>query len=407
VKNIGILLPLNKHTGHFQLALSIADSLLKHSDKFNYTVLYYDKEMLGWLNCLNDRCKTIQIRHRTALHRFNTFANLVLHSRLLPMTGSGRMSDLHSSGIDLLIMPFQGLFGFMNGIPYIVAVTSNLHRHQSADHEGYPFYRRYIADIITRNSAEHSVVSVADSRQGMIELEKFYSIAEDKIRIIPHMPPGYIYDNRDMDTETADNILSGYALPDRYVFYPSQLSYYKNHVRLVQSLRLVEQRYGVRIPAVFAGQPAESHEEIKALLHKLDMTDQVVHLGFVSEKELVALYKKAVALVYPCLLGPTNIPPLEAMILGTPVACSNLFSMPEQVGDAALLFDPYSLEDMAEKIYLLWTDRNLRERLVNKGYDRVKDMTQKNYAGQWESVIEDALKIIEGTRFGPGGSING
>lgn len=61
------------------------------------------------------------------------------------------------------------------------------------------------------------------------------------------------------------------------------------------------------------------------------------------------------------------------MALGTSLMCSNLFSMPEQVGDAGLLFDPFNIEDMAEKIYRIWRDENLRQELIKKGYQRVRN----------------------------------
>jgi glycosyltransferase involved in cell wall biosynthesis len=99
--------------------------------------------------------------------------------------------------------------------------------------------------------------------------------------------------------------------------------------------------------------------------------------------------------VFPSLIGPTNIPPLEAMVLGTPVVCSNLFSMPEQVGDAGLLFDPFNVEDMAEKIYQIWTDEDLRQNLIRKGYERIRNMTIENYAKQWENIIDEALERIK------------
>ena len=68
--------------------------------------------------------------------------------------------------------------------------------------------------------------------------------------------------------------------------------------------------------------------------------------------------------------------------------------MPEQVGDAGLLFDPFSIGNMAEKIYRIWIDENLRQELVKKGYQRVKNLTLENYAKQWEKIIEEGLKKI-------------
>jgi glycosyltransferase involved in cell wall biosynthesis len=125
------------------------------------------------------------------------------------------------------------------------------------------------------------------------------------------------------------------------------------------------------------------------------MSNQIVHLGYVTDVEMVALYKKSVALVYPTLYGPTNIPPSEAMMLGVPVLCSNLFSMPEQLGDAGLLFDPFNIDDMAEKIFKIWTNENLRTQLIQKGYARVRNLTEENYARQWERVIDDAFEKLQ------------
>jgi glycosyltransferase involved in cell wall biosynthesis len=249
--------------------------------------------------------------------------------------------------------------------------------------------------IFGTNAARYSVISVVDSNRGTDDLHNYFNIPIDKIRVIPHKVPGYIYSNHDMNADTAKGILSRFDLPEKYLFYPSQFEHAKNHKRLIQALKLVESNHGMRVPLILAGREGDSFKEIMTLIRQYRMTDQVVHLGFASGKEIVALYRLAVALVYVSLGGPTNLPPLEAMILGTPVLCSNLFSMPEQVGDAGLLFDPFRPEDMAEKIYMIWTDEDLRRRLIEHGSQKRKnELTQDGYAKQWESVIGNAMQII-------------
>jgi glycosyltransferase involved in cell wall biosynthesis len=76
------------------------------------------------------------------------------------------------------------------------------------------------------------------------------------------------------------------------------------------------------------------------------------------------------------------------------VVSSNVCALPEQVGDAGLIFDPFNIEDIAEKIYNIWVDENLREELVRKGYNRIKDLTLENYAKQWEDVIEEVSRAL-------------
>ena len=83
-------------------------------------------------------------------------------------------------------------------------------------------------------------------------------------------------------------------------------------------------------------------------------------------------YRRARAMVMPTFFGPTNIPPLEAFALGCPVAVSNIYGIPEQVGDAALLFDPNSVEEIADCIERLWQDDALCASLISKGHARTE-----------------------------------
>lgn len=77
---------------------------------------------------------------------------------------------------------------------------------------------------------------------------------------------------------------------------------------------------------------------------------------------------------------------LEALACGTPLAATSAGGIPEQAGDAGLLFDPKNKEDMAEKIYRIWIDEDLRKQLIQKGYGKIKGMTLENYARQWQKT---------------------
>ena len=114
-----------------------------------------------------------------------------------------------------------------------------------------------------------------------------------------------------------------------------------------------------------------------------------------SEREVVVLYKRATTLVFSELAGTTNIPLLERIVLGTPVLCPGFFSVPEQIGDAGFLFDLFNVEDMAEKIYRIWTDENLRQKFIQKSYKIVKDIKLEKYTKQWGQVIKEAINISE------------
>ena len=389
---VGIVMPHVGGGGLFQLSLGIADALLKYSRDYDYTLLYFDKETLQWLTSLTRHTPLVHIVPKSYLYRLNTLINLVLKLKILPMSSEKRASAIRNADLDLLIVPFYGLIGYTEDIPYIVTISSIMHTYYP---DLTPFEDKLLAQVFAKNAARYSEISVVDSPQGTEDLHSIFHIPTGKIRIIPHSVSGYIYANDSMSIETAQHVLSKFRLPERYVFYPSDFEPLKNHKRLIQALSLIKAKYGIRVPLILAGRDGEKYrDELIGFVRQYQMADQVLFIGFMSDKEIVALYKLAVALVYTSLCGPTNLPPVEAMILGTPVLCSNIFSMPEQVGDAGLLFDPFSAEDMAEKIFMIWTDADLRRRLVENGLRKRKELTQEKYAMQWESVIGDAMQMI-------------
>lgn len=393
-KNIAVLFPLSKKQGAFQYALSIADSLINYSDKFNYLILYYgsenpkdslkikDKDNVQFIS-LNNRPNRLIGKIRLL---FNAFTGKPLFS--VNKENERILKDIKAN---LLIIPFPLLLGLESKIPYIVSILDIMHRYYPGFPE-YPFWERLKRDIVYKFSAKHSLLSIVDSGQGIEDLCKFYKIPKKKIRAISFFPSGYVHKYKDMDQGLVSEIIEKYNLPEKFLFYPAQFWYHKNHLRLLKALKLIEEKNGVKIPLVLVGDSnanKNNYQKIMDLAKGLD----VRHLGYVSDKEVVALYKKSTALVFTSLGGPTNIPPLEAMILGTPVLCSNLFEMPKQVGGAGLLFDPFNVGDMADKIYRIWTDERLRKELIEKGLNRAKSFTLENYAKIWETTIEQAINL--------------
>ena len=142
------------------------------------------------------------------------------------------------------------------------------------------------------------------------------------------------------------------------------------------------------IHLVLVGSERNNGREIKKYIRDNGLESHVTILGFVSDENITYLYRHAVGLIMPSYFGPTNIPPLEAMALGCPVAVSNKYAMPEQVGRAGLLFHPDSPEEMADCIKRLWTDDNLRERMRKDGYQRSKMWTKEKFEKKLYKIID-------------------
>jgi len=115
-------------------------------------------------------------------------------------------------------------------------------------------------------------------------------------------------------------------------------------------------------------------------IERLNLGNQVTFLHFVPFDDLPIIYNLATMMVFPSLFEGFGIPLLEAMNVGLPIVSSDRTSIPEVVGDAGVYFNPDSAEDMAEKIYHLWRNNNLKESLVRKGHEKAKLFTPKNTA---------------------------
>ena len=114
------------------------------------------------------------------------------------------------------------------------------------------------------------------------------------------------------------------------------------------------------------------YEPFMAILNSEGLGQHFILPGYLPAEELAWCYRHARALVMPTFFGPTNIPPLEAMALGCPMAVSGIYGMPEQCGNAALYFRPDAPECIAEAMRLLWTDNALCLELKEKGLSRTK-----------------------------------
>lgn len=398
-KNIGIFIPPLKVGGVFQFGLSIADSLINYSDKFNYKIIHYDSDNpRQFLNIDENKTQFVPISQKSIspIKKILHFLNLIFGGNLFLIKDFD--SIIKKNEIDILIYPTPFTFSLPSKtkIPYISFLPNLMHRYYPNFPE-FGLRQKITHDIVYKYYAKNSVLNVVDSEQGAQDIYKFLGISKEKSRIIPFVPASYIYKHKNMDVHTIEKILAKYNLPEKFLFYPAQFRYHKNHSRLIAALNLIKQTYHVKIPLVLVGLAKSHYEkryrEILELIKKLNLGDQIIHLGYVSDKEIVALYKKSTSLVFPSLFGPTDIPCLEAMLLGAPVVCSNLFEIPKQVGSAGLFFNSFDVKDMAEKIYKIWMDEKLRQILIERGRERTKNLTLENYAKEWEKVIEEALTI--------------
>lgn len=195
------------------------------------------------------------------------------------------------------------------------------------------------------------------------------------------------------------------GLPERFLMYPAHYWPHKNHLRLLEAFRLVVNEEP-DLKLVLTGQtqpiPAQSKKRHKSAtkrnddyqtvvnaVDRLRLNEQVVHLGFIDRGDLQAIYQLATALVMPSLHESVSIPIYEAFWSGTPVVASNILAMPEQVGDAGLLFDPTSVAAMSDAILRVIRDPAAARQRAQRGRERMLAMTPERYAEQLQGLLSE------------------
>lgn len=230
--------------------------------------------------------------------------------------------------------------------------------------------------------ARHIITDSEFTRQTIIER---YRVSPAKVHTI-HFAVGDTF--QPAPTLSTSHIRHKYRLPERFIFFPANPWPHKNHARLFQALRLLEQKYGLSCPLVLSGVFESEQAHLQALLDSAGVAGQVRVLGYVPYEDLPGLYAAAAALVFPSLFEGFGIPVLEAMACGCPVICANTTSLPELAGDAALLIDPLDVAQIAEVIYNVLSSEALSKSLREKGLERVKNFS-------WEKAARETIKVYE------------
>ena len=212
-----------------------------------------------------------------------------------------------------------------------------------------------------------------------------YRVDPEKVQVIPEGPIGQLISSS--TRRSMQEVREQYRLPEGYLLYPATMWHHKNHLRLLEALALLRDKSGLVVPLVCTGtQLKQAWPGIESRIRELGLESQVRCLGFVPEADLRVIQRSAHCLVQPSLFEASSLPIFDAWFDGVPVACSRATALPEQVGDAGLLFDPLSTQDIAEAIGMIVTRADLRDTLRDRGYRRVKDFDWSRTAKAYRAV---------------------
>lgn len=182
-----------------------------------------------------------------------------------------------------------------------------------------------------------------------------------------------------------------FGLDGPYFLFVGKLESRKNVVRILEAFDRFRREAGDPVKLVLAGRRTHLTEGVEETIRACGMADAVVEIGYVPDETLPALYSAAQALVFPTLWEGFGIPVIEAMACGTPVITSNLSSLPEVAGDAALLVDPYSVDDIGAAMLRLWREPALAAGLSARGLVNAQRFSWDITARQTLAVYREAL----------------
>jgi glycosyltransferase involved in cell wall biosynthesis len=232
--------------------------------------------------------------------------------------------------------------------------------------------------------ARHIITDTEFTKNSLVEK---YGLSPQKITTI-HFGVNPMF-NVVVNPTLVSQVRERYQLPEQFIFFPANPWPHKNHRRLFEALKIVREKYGhQKCQLVLSGVFPEGQGRLRAVIAELGLSGVIHVLGYIPYDDLPGLYAAATMLVFPSLFEGFGIPLLEAMACGCPIVSANTTSLPEVAGDAAVLVNPYNVEEIAEAIHTVLQDESLRLNLKTRGLERVKYFS-------WQKAAQKTIEVYQ------------
>lgn len=245
-------------------------------------------------------------------------------------------------------------------------------------------------DLRIRNIINRSRYLITVSKYVKEDLCTHYNVSQEKIVTIPLAADNSIFHVIN-NKEEIESVKRKYNIDSEYILYVGNISPLKNLFRVVSVFKKLKKHYKIPHKLVLCGKKHWGKEIIKTIC-KLELQQEVLILDYISHKDLPLLYNGADLFIFISLYEGFGLPLIEAMSCGLPVITSNVTAMPEVVGDAGILVNPYDEEEILNSIIKVLTDENLRKELKTKALNRAKLFSWENTARQTLEVFKKAIQ---------------
>ena len=252
----------------------------------------------------------------------------------------------------------------------------------------FPFFDRNVYRTKMRHSCKIADIVVAASEQTKRDLQEFLHVPEQKIRVVYQSCDPIFW--QPVTDDAKRSVRERYNLPQQYIICVGTIEQRKNQVAVVEALaKLPEELHLV----IVGGHRTDYYNTVCGTIKRLGLENRVHILDKALFADFPALYANAMMSMYVSEFEGFGIPVLESMCCDTPVITSNVSSMPEVGGEAALYVDPEDVDDIVAKAQQLYSDESLRQQLVEKGREQRKKFTESVITSQIVDLYKELVKV--------------
>ena len=266
-------------------------------------------------------------------------------------------------------------------IKSVVTIHDLIYKLFPAD---FPLIDKKIYDIKWKNACTNADAIIATSEATKQDIIANFNIDPKKIHVV-YQTCSDIFDQKYTDKEKTE-VLEKLSLPQSFILYVGAIMERKNVMSIVEAYNKIRDK--IDIPLVIVGNGRNYYKKILAYIEQNNLKDSVLFRTNIGNDELPILYQCAECFLYPSKYEGFGIPILEAFKSGTPVIISNTSSLPEVGGTAGYYVDPYKIESIAQAMLDLHENPNLRQNLINSGYEQIKNFTPESFAQKTMAVYE-------------------
>jgi glycosyltransferase involved in cell wall biosynthesis len=363
----------DKKLENIEIIAVLNDSTREYAKNINGTSLFFefDNKKLKFFGKFKRKvkfaCRAFMYLTKINLPTWMLFESDELISRLKP---------------DVVHLPFQTVYG--SSIPTIYQPHDLQHKHLP---QYFGAVERFKRNINYNFMCLKSTQIVVTSQYVKDDLITMLNVPEPKIRVIQLAPLFSSLVEKPILRKLVEQ-----EAESTFLLYPAVNWPHKNHLRLLQAVSNLKKKE-IKVRIVLTGYINSKYENPMETARKLGIESQVFVMGHVSTDLLDFLYWNCEAVIVPTLFEAASFPIWEAFSRSKPVACSNVTSLPEQVGPSALVFDPWSVEEIENSIELIWTKPDLREHLGKLGKIQLSNLSWQKTTNEFLELYREILEM--------------